>query len=255
MIRMMPRAFVAALTYLTVCRVPARWRLPGVAEAIPFYPVVGFCVGVFLVVADKGMATLLHAPRVVDVMVLALWIGITGGLHLDGLADAFDGLGGGRTRERALEIMRDSRIGAFGATSIVIVLALKGACLAELGAGGRWRALLVAPVLGRLAPLILARLAPAARRDGEGQRFIVALRWPAVAIASATALVVVGATLKIVALPIIAGAVALLLALTAVFRARLGGVTGDTLGAAVELVETGTLVTLAAVSGHGWLPR
>ena len=253
--RLQPKGFIAALTYLTVCRVPARWRLPGVSEAAPFYPLVGLCIGAALAAAGWVLERLLRSPIVVDVLLLTLWVGITGGLHMDGLADTFDGLGGGRTRERALEIMRDSRIGAFGAASIVMVLALKGACLVELGPDVRWRALLVAPTLGRLAPLLLARLAPAARSDGEGHGFVAAVRWSGVALALTTALVVSCTTLREASLPVLAVAACQLLVLTAVFRVRIDGVTGDTLGASVELVEAATLVAIAALSGHGWFSR
>src|SRR4029453_5240544 len=97
---------------------------------------------------------------------IALWAALTGGLHLDGLADTCDGLGGGWSRERALSIMRDARSGPYGVTAIVLVLGLKAAAVTSLPEGLAWRALVLAPLLGRTGPLLLVRLCPPAPPGG-----------------------------------------------------------------------------------------
>src|SRR4030095_16849245 len=105
-------------------------------------------------------------PEVGAVLLVALWAALTGGLHLDGLADTCDGLGGGWSRERALSIMRDARSGPYGVTAIVLVLGLKAAAVTSLPEGLAWRARVPAPPLGRSRPCVLGRrsLAGARRR-------------------------------------------------------------------------------------------
>jgi adenosylcobinamide-GDP ribazoletransferase len=177
-------------------------------------------------------------------LLVALWAALTGGLHLDGLADACDGLGGGWSRERALAIMKDTRSGPYGVTAIVLVLGLKAAVLASLPEGLAWRALVMAPALARAGPLLLAAIARPARPEGAGHAFSTGVHWPAIAAGWLVAGLVSVATLGAWG--------ALALAVTAVLasvwalylRRRLGGFTGDTLGALVEVSEAG-LLTLA----------
>jgi len=232
-----------AFRYLTVLPVPRR-RAPGdLGRAAGWFPVVGLVVGAAVALASLA-ADRLVPPGVGAMLLVALWAGLTGGLHLDGLADTCDGLGGGWSRERALAIMRDARSGPFGVTAIVLVIGLKAATVATLPEGLAWRALLLAPVLGRAGPLLLVGLCRPARSDGAGHALAAGVRWPSLVsgglVAAAAAVAMLGAW------------GALLLAVTALLawgwaaylRSRLGGFTGDTLGALVEVTEAGIL-TLA----------
>jgi adenosylcobinamide-GDP ribazoletransferase len=174
-------------------------------------------------------------------LLVALWAGLTGGLHLDGLADSFDGLGGGWSRERALSIMRDARSGPFGVTAIVLVLGLKAAAVATLPEGLAWRALLLAPVLGRAGPLLLIRLCPPARTEGAGHALAAGARWPTLASGGLVAAVVSVAMLGVWSAPFLAVTALLAWGWAVYIRRRIGGFTGDTIGALVEVTEAVTL--------------
>ena len=234
---------LVAFRYLTVLPIPGR-RAPGdLGRAAGWFPVVGLVLGAAVAVASLA-ADRLVPPGVGAILLVALWVGLTGGLHLDGLADASDGLGGGWSRERALAIMRDARSGPFGVTAIVLLLGLKAATVATLPEGLAWRALVLAPVLGRAGPLLLVRLCPAARPEGAGHALAAGARWPN--------LVSGGLVAVVVAIAMLGAWSALSLAVTALLawgwaaylRRRIGGFTGDTLGALVEVTEAVTL-TLA----------
>jgi adenosylcobinamide-GDP ribazoletransferase len=237
---------LVALRYLTAVPLPAAPQAGDLGRAAAWFPVVGLLVGGVLALLS-GAADRVAPPAVAAALVLIAWVVITGGLHLDGLADACDGLGGGWTRERALLIMRDPRSGPYGVTGVVLVLGLKAATLASLPDGLVWRALLAATVLGRAAPLLLVRLCPPARPDGAGRAFAAGLRWPGLLggglVAAATALAALG--------PWGAGALALAgggsWAFAAHLRRRLGGFTGDCLGALVEVTEAGVLTLAVAL--------
>ena len=234
---------LVAFRYLTILPLPPSRVAGDLGRAAGWFPVVGFVLGGCLALVSLAVDRVVP-PGVAAMLLVALWAALTGGLHLDGLADTCDGLGGGWSRERALSIMRDARSGPYGVTGIVLVLGLKAAALASLPDGLVWRTLLVAPVLGRTGVLLLVRLCPPARAEGAGQSFAAGARWPSLL---AGGLVAAGASIATLgpwgALPLgVAGAAAW--GLAAYLRRRLGGFTGDTLGALVEATEAGVL-TLA----------
>jgi adenosylcobinamide-GDP ribazoletransferase len=177
----------------------------------------------------------------------------TGGVHLDGLADSLDGLAG-RDAARRLAIMRDARVVVFGATGLSLLFLLAVTALAALSAPLRLRVLVLAPVIGRVAPLLVgAWLAPATPGQGLGAAFAAGLsRWAGpVHVAAGCALAAWLLGIWGMAVAATAWGVALL---AAVFVARrLGGVTGDVLGAVVEVAELGALLGAAAAAHRGWL--
>ena len=237
--------FLAA-RYLTI--VP----LPGPAHAGPaavgataaWFPVVGLGLGGALVVVDAATAWL-FPPLLGALLTVTAWKLLTGGLHLDGLADCFDGLVG-HDPEHRLAIMRDSRIGTFGAVGLVLFLMLEIVAVAELGAAVRWRALLVAPAVARAVPALLARLLRAARADGQGVAFRSGVgRWGAgvgLVLAGTVAVAALGAG----GLAALGVALAGALAAARFLAGRLGGLSGDVLGAGVETAELLVLLTVAA---------
>jgi adenosylcobinamide-GDP ribazoletransferase len=205
---------------------------------------VGACAGLVAFGADQVLTPFLAAG--IAVVFEAL---VTGGIHLDALADCADGLGG-HTRERALEIMRDGSIGAFGATALALDLLLKTGAVAELLDGWSTLPTLAAAfALGRAAPLALAWALPYARPEG-GSGSVLADQAGAATLAGGLALGVALAAglvgLRSVAL--VAGAVVPVLAVGWMAARRLGGVTGDVLGAALELATTGALLAAAATA-------
>src|SRR5262249_50558363 len=158
------RRLLCAIAFLTRVPVPLAFDAVDIGRASLAFPLVGAGLGA----ASFGLAlTLARLPAgVVAVLLVAFSALLTGGLHLDGLADSAGGFGGGRSREHALEIMRDHSIGAFGATALGLLLLLKVAALASLGAS--WRPLLLAPILARWASVPLSAALPNARGSGLG---------------------------------------------------------------------------------------
>lgn len=218
-----------------------------IGRATAWFPLVG------LLVAGVGVAIgwpagALWGADVRAVAVVTAWAVVTAGLHLDGLADTFDGLLSWRPREQKLEIMRDSRIGTMGAIALFAILALKVALLAS--ADGAWLvAALVAPVLGRWADVVAIFAFPPAREGGLGRTFRETSGRTAPLVAGVTAAAVAGlgaGASGIVALVVVTG---IALGLGAWWVRSLGGLTGDTYGAASEMGEVVALAVLTASLG------
>lgn len=233
-----------AVTFLT------RFPLPGPAEprgarSAWAWPLAGALVGLSGAVVAALALWAGQSPAVAAALALAAQALATGALHEDGLADSTDGLWGGSTRERRLEIMRDSRIGSFGALALVLSVLLRWTALsAILATGVLWGPFLAAGALSRWPMAwMLAALAPA--REGGLSRLVGRPDGATVALAAALALgialLMTGAGGLAAALAVFA--VALLW--TGVVRARLGGQTGDTCGAAQQLCEIAALLALA----------
>jgi adenosylcobinamide-GDP ribazoletransferase len=234
---------LVAFRYLTVLPLPRSRAAGGLGRAAGWFPVVGLVLGGCLALASFVVDRIVP-PGVGAMLLVALWAVLTGGLHLDGLADTCDGLGGGWSRERALAIMRDARSGPYGVASIVLVVGLKAAALATLPEGLAWRALVLAPVLGRAATLLVVRLCPPARQEGAGHALAAGAGWPALAAGGVVAVAASLLTLGAWGVPALALSGLLAFGLASHLRRRLGGFTGDTLGALVEVTESGIL-TLA----------
>ncbi|MBA4503735.1 adenosylcobinamide-GDP ribazoletransferase [Marinobacterium marinum] len=231
------QAFLCALQFLTLIPV----RLSGLPEpatqarALLYYPLVGLLLGLMLAgVAWMGQAL---PVSVQATLVLLLWCGVTGGLHLDGLADSADGwMGGLGNRARTLEIMKDSHIGATGALVLMLQLLLKWSLLQGLLSASIYGPVLLAPVVGRMAAQGLLLTTPYARAQGVARTLEQAPGGP----------VWLPMVLLIAALLVLHPLLVLLpLAcfwwLRRVMLARLHGYTGDTAGALIELMEVAVL--------------
>jgi len=163
------KGLLTACRYLTAVPLPRAADPGDLGSAAGWFPVVGFALGGILALAGLG-ADIVTPPSVAAVLLVILWALLTGGLHLDGLGDALDGLGGGFGREEALRLMRAGGIGAYGATGIVLVLALKIAVLGSLPQDLLWRGLVLAPGLGRAAPLLSPACAHPLGRKARDRR-------------------------------------------------------------------------------------
>jgi adenosylcobinamide-GDP ribazoletransferase len=231
------RALMIAVAFAT--RIPLRLGAVGareLAESLAALPLVGFAIGA----ASYGTYVLV-APSLGDSIAAIATVSfaalITGGLHLDGLADWFDALGGGRgNRERMLEIMRDSRIGAHGASALVLVLLAKVAALADMPGSLRLLALCAAPAVSRLTAVWLLYSLPAARQDGLGRGMGAELTRQHAWAACASCVIVTFWLGPSLLWPTFAAAVAAV-AIGWQAKMRLGGVTGDVCGASIELTE------------------
>lgn len=233
-------AFLTTLPTLATTYDPARF-----ARAGRWYPLVGLLIGSLLLLAHWSLGQL-FPPLLTAALVVTVWVALTGGLHLDGLADCCDGLLAPVTPARRLEIMRDSRSGAFAVVGVALLLLLKVAAVAALVMPVS--ALLMAPVLARWTLLLAARQ-PSARGDGMGAGFAAGLTPDVFAVA--------GLTVLLIATPLLLRGdwrvpIAILAAHVAAFAVirfanqRLGGVTGDIYGLVVELSELAVLLVYAA---------
>jgi adenosylcobinamide-GDP ribazoletransferase len=234
-----------ALSFLTSLPVRAPAAPPGsLGRAAPWFPVVGALVGALLAAAWWGLG-LVFPPTLGAALVVALWAALTGGLHLDGLADCGDGMLAALPPERRLEIMHDPRLGTFGAISLFLFLLLKVFAVAALPQAlpAGYLSLLLAPALARWLILLVARQ-PSARPGGMGAAFSQGLTPGAIGMAAAVPaiLAVLGGLQGLAAIvaALLVGGVVMRAA-----RARLGGVTGDVLGLTVELSELAVLLVFA----------
>jgi adenosylcobinamide-GDP ribazoletransferase len=246
------RLLLTAVQYFTRIRVPA-WvghAQEQLAGAVRYFPLVGLIVGA------SGAATLWLAAQVLPaplptILATVVTVLMTGAIHEDGLADTCDGLGGGATRERALEIMKDPRIGAFGAIALILTLLLKISALSLMTMWTAMTALFAAHAFSRFCAVLCSfagryvgnaersRAAPVVRQVKVGDVVVAALfGLPALVLCGRAAIVAVIVALVLLGL---------------LFRwcvKKIGGYTGDTLGAAQQITETGFYVALLAAQAH-----
>ncbi len=247
------RAAVTLLTRVPVGGFPytdAEWRW-----STAHLPLIGALVGAtsvaaFITVARAGS----FVAAVVAVLTSTV---VTGGLHEDGLADSADALGGGTSRERVLAILKDSRIGAFGACALVLSLVLRIALIARL-APQVSAPLVIVGAWSRLSPVALIAALPYVTEPSVAKsRAVAAARWPQLVVALGWALAAaagaraLGAVSYVeLAAPLLSGVLATIVC-GAYFRARVGGITGDFLGASQQASECVMLLALAVVRGGG----
>jgi adenosylcobinamide-GDP ribazoletransferase len=233
-----------AFGFLTVLPVRASVAESGIGDAAPWFPVVGAVVGgaagAVRFAADHALGSSVAAV----LAVLALVV-LTGALHQDGLADCADAIGVRGGRERRLEVMRGSTLGAYGVLALVLWALLFVAALAGLSRGQAFRALVVAAVLGRWAAVIHAAAVGPARREGLGAAFVPGR--VSVVTATVVALAVCLAFERLTGFAAFGCAIAVVVVVSAWSRRLLGGRTGDTLGAAVALTEAVVCVALLGV--------
>lgn len=255
-------SFWLAVKFLTALPVP--WsREAGAAElgrALVYFPLVGGLIGLLLALSGGLLGLLLPTP-VVNALVVLLLVLLTGALHLDGLADTCDGLGGHKPPEARLEVMRDSRIGGFGAVGIALALLLKYVLLNNVPGFSLLIALILMPLLSRWAMVYAIFAYPYARAAGLGlafkqgataRRFVVATLLTLAMAAGLTWLTGL-AYAYFAGIAVMAG-VWLVTGLAAAYlKGKLGGLTGDTYGAIGEIGEIAALLMLILLAHNGWL--
>ena len=243
------RLFLCAVQFLTRLPTPplTGFEPDWISRSARYFPLVGLLVGGICAEVFWG-ASQLWTGALPALLAIGVGVLLTGAFHEDGLADTCDGLGGGGTSERRLEIMKDSRIGTYGALGLALVLATKVAALATLPAGlGAWT--LVAAHAGGRGASVLAMRALAYVREVDGGKWKPAPSdlgfWEVLAAATFAALPLALSPAGVVFQGLLAGALlALVLALVA--RRLLGGYTGDVLGAIEQVFELGFTLGVAA---------
>jgi adenosylcobinamide-GDP ribazoletransferase len=240
------RDFLQALSFLTILPfgqgLPVEGKL--LARSMAFFPLVGLVIGLILVVCYLLLLFLL--PRA---FVLWLTIGLlaflTRGLHLDGFADTMDGLASGGSKERILEVMRDSRIGAFGVISLIFLIGGKYLALDQMSNGSIPYSLILMAVMGRNSMVLVCFRSPYAR-PGEGlaKPFTDNLGYRETALSLAMAFGIALLVMGVKGILVFLGIGLFSLGYRYLFMKKLRGVTGDVLGGANELSELLSLVLL-----------
>ena len=233
------QSFALALQFLT--RLPVPWRF-SVCDAdwgrsVLYYPLVGLVLGGVLLAAAFVLQA---APYLIQgAIILTVWVLLTGGLHLDGLADCADAWAGGLgDKQRSLAIMKDPAAGPSAVVLLLLVLLLKWTSIVHILEAGQLTVLLLTPVLGRLAILAMMLSTPYIRAEGLGEKMQQHLPTQAAMIVLSGGLLVLAWLLNTTAV-LMAVVVVFLIRRLAV--KRLDGVTGEVYGAAVELVEVSVL--------------
>ncbi len=234
------KGFLAAVSFLTILPV-SRWRKASetdLASGVPWFPVIGLAIGISAALIYTALRFVL--PVLPSAVLVTLFlIAASGGLHMDGLADTADGFFSARKRERILEIMRDSRIGTMGVLAVAGVLLLKIALLISTAPDLLWRVFLFMPLAGRTSLLVQMALLSYARGESGGGSATAFSRPGAPAALGGAALLLLSGSLAAGWTGLLSGVASLLAAaLFCIYvRKKIGGYTGDTLGAGCELVE------------------
>lgn len=215
------------------------------ANSMAFFPLVGMLIGVLLVVLRRIFYYLPISPLIGDTLVLIVWIWLSGGLHLDGFADSVDGFLGGHNKEEILNIMKDSATGAKGVVALVSLILLKFVLLVEMPLLLKDAALFFTPTIGRWSMVIAAFLGkPARLKNSMGKLFMDYVGWREIIFASLTMAVVGILLFKLYFLPLVIIGIAIVLLVLKYCQKKIGGISGDVLGAINEIVEVFILLSV-----------
>lgn len=248
--------FLSALQFLTSVPIKIKaFTEARFAKSMMFFSVIGLLVALFLTGINSLFLFLGFNGIILNVILVVALILITGGMHLDGLSDTFDAISSNKDKDKMLEIMRDSHCGVMGVLSIICVILLKISFLSSVSAQHKIGAIILMCVFSRWSLVFLISLFPYARAEGKGKIFSQGINPKIITIATFFSLICAIVVFKIVGFMIIVPA-----ALTAYVFARLvvkkiGGITGDVLGATNELVEITVLLTVCILEriGLSWI--
>ena len=237
--------FFTALKFLTIFPLPNRLdkATEDFGTSLPYFPPVGLVLGAILFGLHYGLSFILPPAVISILLIIALTI-MTGAHHLDGLMDSFDGMVIGKSRERRLEIMADSHIGAFGIIAAILLLLLKYVALVSLPEVMMMPSLLLMPTLSRWIMVSALFTFPYARSSGMGLSFKQGANWQRFAIATAIALIVSVLLLSWWGAVLMAALWLIIFGIASYFNSRLGGLTGDVYGALNELSEVLVLLLI-----------
>ena len=244
-------SFLIGLQFLTRIHLVRQtvWTAEDFGRSTRFFPLIGLVLGICYALAAWLLLYVLGMRSLTAALLLILPLLLTGGLHADGFMDTADGVFSGRERARKLEIMKDSRVGAFGVVSFVMLMFVQFALLSDMEPLLLVPALFVMPIIGRLAMVLAVACFPYAREDGMGKTFAD--------MADRSTVVIAALTTAVLVLPwgVLATAALVLDTLFALLFCRmmtniLGGVTGDVYGATTVLTETLVLAVFSLASSY-----
>lgn len=244
------QAFIIALQFLT--RLPVffsvDWKPRQVGLSLLYYPLVGLLLGAILLLLFRLLAGL--SPMLAAVILLTVWVLITGALHLDGLADSADAWAGGLgDKQRSLEIMKDPRAGPLAVVVLVLLLLFKFSALHMMLENNLWQALLIAPVLARSMVILFFLTTPYVREQGLGSDMASYLpKKSAVLILLLVMLALFGFVDLVTASVVSITTLVIFICLRYLMMKRIAGMTGDTIGASIEIIEAGCLLAFVLVN-------
>lgn len=243
---------LAAIQFLTILPVKRSFTSAQIGRSTVYFPVVGLIIGLILFGLHYAFSFLFPAG-LVNILLLAILVFLSGGLHLDGLADTIDGMAGHRSPERRLEIMHDSHIGGIGAVGLVLVLMIQYVSLNNIP--DKWipLTLLVAPMISRWAMVTSIFAYPYARASGLGKAFKDSVNWKQVAFATLITLLISIVLFNVSGLVIVLFAWLVITLAATYFKSQLGGLTGDTYGAINEIALITTLLVINVLIFKNWL--
>lgn len=216
-----------------------------------YFPIVGLALGMILVVSNKVLSRYMFY-NLSDILLLVLLVFLTGGLHLDGLADSMDAVAGSWDKEEALKIMKEGRIGAIGAVSLFLLLMTKYLSLTALNSDIKNQAILAMPIIGRWIMVPAAYFSSYARREGGiGRSFVEQVGRRELILATMITISLILFFFKIKGIFILLASILIFILIFNYLKRRLGGMTGDTLGAICELMEAAFLILTVIAYSQG----
>ncbi|MEW6482947.1 MAG: adenosylcobinamide-GDP ribazoletransferase [bacterium] len=236
------RQFLTTIGLLTIIPVKT-YQTEDLARSMVFFPLVGLLIGGFLV-GVRFFSLQLFPPDLVSVLVIAAWVAITGCLHLDGFCDTIDGLAGGRSKEEIFRIIEESAVGCKGVVAVVCLLLIKTFALSANTSSG----LLIAPTMGRWAMVAGAATSSYPKSSGLGRLFVGQVKRREFLWAT---LIMMGIGFSLFGLSffyLLATTSGITWLFSLYLKKRVGGFTGDTLGALSEVIEVATLLSIVPLS-------
>ncbi len=236
------KPFLIALQFLTILPVKIKGGVKNsdFGRSLTFFPVIGLIIGMALALLWAISGFMPHLLQ--SGVILIASIILTGGLHIDGFADTSDGLYGNRPREKALEIMRDSHVGAMGVLGIVSILLLKFTTIAGMPDYLLWRALILMSVFSRYSQVFACTVSKYARNEGKARHFIEHAKKGSLLIGGAVSLAVFVFLAGFKGIVIFWACLFIIFLFISYIKKRIGGMTGDTTGAVSEVAEVSVLI-------------
>ena len=233
--------FLIALQFLTIFPVKIKSQIEekSFGRSLVYFPVVGALIGLIAI----SISLVFHfLPYLVNVaLILIILIVITGGIHLDGFADTCDGFYGSRSKEKILEIMRDSHIGTMGVIALVCLLLLKFTLLLNLPGGSLWRAVIAMTMFSRWSQVAACCFSRYSREEGKAKNFIVHAGRKEFFIGGLVTVISLILIMKIKGLSLFLLSLAVIFLFITYAKRKIGGMTGDTIGATSEIAEVAVI--------------
>lgn len=248
------KRLILIFSFMTRLYIPIKFEInkKDIGKSLAFSPIVGLFIGLILFFINFILKN--NSPLLNSVIIFALYVVITGGLHIDGLGDTFDGIFSNKPKEKMLEIMKDSRIGTFGLLAVVFLVLINFTSIFSINASILGKVLIVFPILGRMAETCSASFSKYARKEeGLGSPFIDNCGLVEAIISISIGLII--SFLLFSYYGIFLSLISVLFAFLFVkyIERKIGGMTGDTCGACLEICQALILFIFALGGYNGWI--